>query len=129
MVPRNHQVARSAVSAGREILSKTDKDSFPTYLRLKIGDCEIPEPVLSYVVLSIGPFPVSFGGVAGREEGAQIRKRLRLLAEEKAIPYDAVDKNGVASSGLCNIRDLKFEERPTTPGLIRFSGRLVHPFI
>jgi len=98
-------------------------------LRLKIGDCEIPEHFLLYVDLSIGSSAVTFGGVARGDEAARIRKRLRQLAEERAIPYDAVDKNGTASTGICDIKDLKFEETSTTPVMTRFSGRLVHPFI
>ena len=98
-------------------------------MRLKIGDCEIPEHFLLYVQVSIGPFPVAFGGVARGEEAERIRKKLRLLAQERAVPYNAVDKNGIISDGICDIKDLKFEETPTTPIMIRFSGRLVHPFI
>jgi hypothetical protein len=98
-------------------------------LRLKIGDCEIPEPFLLFVEVSIGPFPVAFGGIARGEEGIAIRKRLRLLAEERAVTYEAVDKNGISSTGICDIKGLKFEETPTRPAMIKFSGRLVHPFI
>ena len=81
------------------------------------------------MVLSTGSFAVSFGGVARRDEVEQMLKRLKLLAEQSAIPYEAVDKNGVESIGICNIRNLKFGETPGNPGLTRFSGRLVHPFI
>jgi hypothetical protein len=98
-------------------------------LKLKIGSCEIPERLLLYVAFSVGSFPVSFGGVARGEQAEDIRKKLKLLAEERAILYEAIDKNGVFLTGLCNIKDLKFEETPTTPVLIKFSGRLVHPFI
>lgn len=60
---------------------------------------------------------------------AEVLKKLKLLAEEKAIPYEVVDKSGVGSTGICNIKDLKLEEAPASSGLIRFSGLLVHPFI
>jgi len=98
-------------------------------LKLKIRDCEIPEQILTYVVLSTGTFAVSFGGVARRDEVTEMLKKLKLLAEERAVPYEAVDKNGVESTGICNIKNLKFGETPADPDLIRFSGRLVHPFI
>jgi hypothetical protein len=98
-------------------------------LRLKIGDCEIPEAFLLYVELSIGPFPVAFGGIARGDEALAIRKRLKLLAEERAVSYEAVDKNGLPSTGICDIKDLKFQETSTRPIMIKFSGRLVHPFI
>jgi hypothetical protein len=98
-------------------------------LRLRIGDCEIPEQFLLYVTLSSGSFAVSFGGAARRDEIAQIQRRLKLLAEQNALPYEAVDKNGVGSTGICNMKNLKFQETPSNPALIRFSGLLVHPFI
>jgi hypothetical protein len=98
-------------------------------LKLKIRDCEIPEQFLTYVVLSTGYFAVSFGGVAPRDEVLEILRRLKLLSQENAIPYEAVDKNGVESTGICNLKDLKFGETPANPNVIRFSGRLVHPFI
>jgi hypothetical protein len=98
-------------------------------LKLKIRDCEIPEQFLTYVVLSTGYFAVSFGGVARREEATQLQKRLKLVSQESAIPYEAVDKNGVESTGICNLKDLKFVATRANPNMIRFSGRLVHPFI
>ena len=98
-------------------------------MKLKIRDCEIPEQFLSYVILSSGSFEVSFGGAARRDEIAQIQKKLKLLAEEKALPYEAVDKNGIGTTGICNMKNLKFQETPSNPALIRFSGLLVHPFI
>jgi hypothetical protein len=98
-------------------------------LKLKIRDCEIPEQFLTYVVLSTGSFAVSFGGVARRDEVTQMMKELKLLAQENAVPYEAVDKNGIESTGICNIRNLKFGATPADPNLIRFSGQLVHPFI
>jgi len=82
-----------------------------------------------FVDVSIGPFPVSFGGIARGDEAIAIQKRLRLLAEERAIVYEAVDRNGFSSTGICDIKDLKFQETSTRPVMIKFSGRLVHPFI
>lgn len=98
-------------------------------MRLKIGDLEIPKDVLVYVAMSIGSYPVSFGGVVRGDEGAQLIRKLKLLAEERGIPYDAVDKDGVATTGICTIVNLKFENTTTDPPMIRFSGRLAHPFI
>jgi hypothetical protein len=98
-------------------------------LRLKIGYCEIPEPNILFVSLSVGPFPVAFGGIVYGDKADTILRQLKLLAEEKAIPYEAMDHHGVESRGLCDIKDLKFEEITTSPVLVRFSGRLAHPFI
>jgi len=100
-----------------------------TRLRLRIGDCEIPPQLLLYVFVSIGSSPVSFGGVAYGEEGESMRKRLKVLGEEKAVLYEAVDQNGLSSNGLCKIEELKFEETPTFPIRIKFSGNLTHPFM
>jgi hypothetical protein len=98
-------------------------------LRLIIGGYEIPERSLLHVDLSIESYPVSFDGVARQDEGIEIRRRLRQVAQERAIPFEAADKNGVVSVGICDIKDLKFEETRTNPPLIRFSGRLIRPFI
>ncbi|MGA2238242.1 MAG: hypothetical protein ABSG74_03430 [Candidatus Bathyarchaeia archaeon] len=98
-------------------------------MRLIIGGYEIPERSLLHVDLSVESDPVSFDGVARQDDGIEIRRRLRLVAQERAIPYEAADKNGVISAGICNIKDLKFEETRTKPPLIRFSGRLIRPFI
>jgi hypothetical protein len=98
-------------------------------LKLTIGDCDIPERFLLYVTLSSGSFAVSFGGAARRDEIAQIQRKLKILAEQSALPYDAVDKNGVGSTGICNLKNLKFQVAPSNPAIIRFSGLLVHPFI
>ena len=97
-------------------------------MRLIIGGYEIPERSLLHVDLSIESYPVSFDGVARQDDGVEIRRRLRLLAQERAIPFEE-DKNGVMSVGICDIKDLKFEETRTEPPLIRFSGRLIRPFI
>ena len=97
-------------------------------MKLKIRDCEIPERFLRYVDLSTGYFAVSFNGVAPREEATEMLRRLKLIAQESAIPYEAVDKNGIESTGICNLKDLKFGETPANPNMIKFSGRLVHPF-
>jgi hypothetical protein len=98
-------------------------------LKLKIRDCEIPERFLTYVVLSTGYFAVSFSGVAPREEATEMLRRLKLIAQESAIPYEAVDNNGIESTGICNLKNLNFGETPANRNMIKFSGRLVHPFI
>jgi DNA-binding response OmpR family regulator len=98
-------------------------------LRIIVGDCELPARLLLYVFISIAYCLVSFGGVAYGEEGEKLRKRLRLLSEEKGLLYEAVDQNGMESRGLCKIEGLKFEETPTIPVRIRFSGQLSDPFI
>lgn len=82
-----------------------------------------------YVALSIGPYPVSFGGVVGLEEGTDLVRKLKLLAEERGLQYEAVDKDGVGSTGICTLIHLKFERTATHPPMIRFSGQLAHPFI
>lgn len=98
-------------------------------MRLIIGGYEIPERSLLRVDLSVESDPVSFDGVAPQDDGVEIRRRLRLVAQERAIPFEAVDKNGVTSVGICNVKDLKFQEIVAKPPLIRFSGRLTRPFI
>jgi DNA-binding response OmpR family regulator len=98
-------------------------------LRVRVGDCELPSRVLLYVFISVAYCLVSFGGVAYGEEGDSLRKRLRLLSEERGLLYEAVDQNGMESSGMCKIENLKFEETPTLPVRIRFSAQLSDPFI
>jgi len=98
-------------------------------MRLKIADCEIPEQFLLFVVISIGPLPISFGAAVWGKEGQEIQRKLKLLAEQKALPYDATDKQGLSSAGLCEIKDLKFENTNTEPAMIKFSGKLAHPFL
>jgi len=98
-------------------------------MKLTISDCEIPDANLLFVVVSIGPFPVTFGAMLWGDEGEAIQRRLRLLSQQKALHYDAVDKNGLYSTGLCEIKDLKFEKVSTDPITIRVSGKLAHPFI
>ena len=94
-------------------------------MQLKIGDYEIPERFLRYVVL-YGAAPVSFGGVLFGDEGLQTKEKLRRLALMKAISYEAVDNNGVHTTGWCDVKNLKFDEntKPTT----KFFGELVRPF-
>lgn len=98
-------------------------------MRLTVGDYEIPKGVLLYVRITYGPYPVSFGGVIGVSEGKELMRRLRLLAEERAIHYDAEDREGMSSTGICNLTHLKFEILASPPPRIRFSGDLAHPFI
>ena len=98
-------------------------------MRLAVGDCDIPKGELLYVRISYGPYPVSFGGVIGEDDAQDLMRKLKLLAEQRAIRYDAEDKDGVTSSGICNLIHLKFERILTPPPRIRFSGQLAHPFI
>ena len=97
-------------------------------MRLRVGELLFSEDVLIYLTLSIGPSPVSFGGVMRGEDAAELQKKLKLLAQEGGISYLAVDRNGVELSGFCRIIDLKFEQLATHPLMIRFSGKLAHPF-
>ena len=94
-------------------------------MQLKIGDYEIPERCLRYVVLYRAAL-VSFGGVLVGDEGLQTRDKLHRLALMKAISYEAVDSSGVYSTGWCDIKNLKFDSntKPTT----KFFGELVRPF-
>jgi hypothetical protein len=94
-------------------------------LQLKIGDCEIPERCLRYVVLYRAAL-VSFGGVLVGDEGLRTKEKLHSLALMKAISYEAVDSNGVYATGWCDIKKLKFDEN--TKSTTKFSGELVHPF-
>lgn len=94
-------------------------------MKLKIGDYEIPERCLRYVVL-YRTAPVSFGGVLVGDEGLRTKEKLRRLTLMKAISYEAVDRNGVYATGVCDVKNLKFGENtaPTT----KFFGELVRPF-
>lgn len=95
-------------------------------LKLKIGDYDIPERYLRSVVLYPESSSVAFAGVLVGEQRLETRTSLRRLAETKAIPFEAVDKNGVSATGLCEIKDLKLDAHSAP--IIRFSGRLVRPF-
>ena len=94
-------------------------------LGLKIGDYEIPERCLKYVVLYRAA-PVSFGGVLVGDEGTQTKEKLRRLALMKAISYEAVDSNGVHTTGWCDVKNLKFDD--STKPATKFFGELVRPF-
>jgi len=98
-------------------------------LRLKIGDCELSAELLLYVFVTIGSAPVSFGGVAYGQEGEALRDKLKRLSHEKVLTYEAVDRNGYETGGLCKIEGLKFSEMPTFPVRIMFSAQLAHPFL
>jgi len=95
-------------------------------LKLKIGDYEVPERCLRSVVLYPGSSSVTFAGVFVGEQGLQARTGLRRLAEMRAMPFEVVDRNGVSSTGLCDVKNLKFDGDGTP--VIKFSGRLVRPF-
>lgn len=98
-------------------------------MRLKVGDYEIPESALLFVRTTIGPYPVAFGGAVSMDEAPDLMRKLKLLAEQRAIRYEVVDKDGVSSDGICNLIHLKFARTATQPPLIRFYGQLAHPFI
>jgi len=93
-------------------------------LKLNIGDYEIPERCLRYVVLYRAAL-VSFGGVLVGDEGLQIREKLHSLALMKAISFEAVDSNGVYATGWSDIKKLKFD--PSTKPTTKFFGELVRP--
>jgi len=95
-------------------------------LKLKIGDYEIPEHCLRYIVLYPESSSVVFAGVLVGDQRLQEKVKLRRLAETRAIPYEAVDRNGVPATGICDIKNLKFDGNTTQ--MIKFSGRLVRPF-
>jgi hypothetical protein len=95
-------------------------------LKLKIGDYEVPERSLKFVVLYSDSSSVSFAGVFVGEEGRAAGAELRRSAQIRAIPFEAVDRNGVGSTGICDVKDLKLVG--TGPSIIKFSGRLVRPF-
>ena len=98
-------------------------------MRLTVGDYEVPTETLLYVKVSFGPFPVSFGGMVEEDESPALIRKLKLLAEQRALHYDVVDKEGVSSTGICNLVHLKFEKILARPPRIRFSAQLAHPFI
>jgi hypothetical protein len=96
-------------------------------LKLKIGDYEIPENCLRYVILyGESDAIASFGGIILEEQNCHAKPSLIRLAEEKAIAFEAIDRNGIGSAGFCNIKNLKFDGK--TPSIIKFSGQLCRPF-
>lgn len=95
-------------------------------MKLKIGEYEIPERCLTSVTLYYESSSVSFAGVLVGDQGLEAGRGLRRLAQMSAIPFEAVDRNGVLSSGICTIKDFKLDGESASR--VRFSGRLVRPF-
>jgi hypothetical protein len=95
-------------------------------LKLKIGDYEIPERCLRFVILYPELSSVSFAGIFVGQKERDSGAALRRLSELRAIPFEAVDKNGIGSTGICDVKDLKLVGRGTS--IVKFSGRLVRPF-
>jgi hypothetical protein len=107
-------------------LNETDRRVLDDLLKLKIGEYDIPERCLRSVILYPELSTVEFAGVFVGEKDLQLIAGLRRLAEMRAIAFEAVDRNGVRTEGLCDIKNLRFDEDSTTT--IKFSGRLVRPF-
>jgi hypothetical protein len=95
-------------------------------LKLKVGDYDIPERCLKFVVLYYEDASVSFAGVLIDQKDREAAGGLRRLAQTRAIPFEAVDRNGVGSTGICNVKDLRIVGNANS--VIKFSGRLVRPF-
>jgi hypothetical protein len=95
-------------------------------MKLKIGDCEIPERCLRNVILYNQDSSVSFSGVLYGEQRVLTKTELNRSASMSPTLYEAVDKNGVSATGLCSVKNLKFE--PGAAAIIKFSGQLVRPF-
>jgi hypothetical protein len=95
-------------------------------LKLKIGDYEVPEHCLRSVVLYSGSSFATFAGVFVGEQELEVKTGLRRLAEMRAMPFEVVDRNGVTATGVCDIKNLKFEGESTP--VVKFSGRLTPPF-
>ena len=95
-------------------------------LRLKIGQYEIPKDCLKAVITYPDSCSASFVGVFRGLEGQKAAAGLRILAEQRAVPFEVVDSYGVECAGLCDVRDLKLVAINTA--MIKFSGRLVRPF-
>ena len=84
--------------------------------------------MLNYVIATLGIALVTFGGVARRDEIADIQKKLILLSQESVVDYHAVDGQGVPLDGLCKVINLKFKVMNTQPPMVNFTGQLVYPF-
>ena len=95
-------------------------------MKLKIGDYEIPDHCLTSVTLYPELSSVAFAGVLVGEQRLQARTYLRRLAEMRAIPFEAIDRDGVSSTGICDLKNLTLVGEDTPR--IKFSGRLVRPF-
>jgi hypothetical protein len=98
--------------------------------RLKIGDLEVPEHLIQYVVFSTGSVPVSFSIVATEEDGKKMEERLKQLESQRALAFCAIAQ-GTELSGRCNILNLKVEADSSeanltecTPVLYRIQGQL-----
>jgi len=94
-------------------------------LKLKIADYEVPERCLRFVILYPESASVSFGGALVGEKDRETGSELRKLAKLRAVPFEAVDRNGLGSTGICNLKDLKIIGHSTP--IRKFSGRLVRP--
>jgi hypothetical protein len=94
-------------------------------VKLKIGDFEIPDRCLRYVVLFFETASVSFGGTLIQDDDLHLKNALRRMSMERGIRYEAVDINGVRAKGLCSIRNLKFDQDDAP---IKFHGQLRRPF-
>ena len=95
-------------------------------MKLRIGNYEVPEKCLRYVILYGESGTISFGGIIVGEQNSETKSTLIRLAEEKAMEFEAIDRNGVGTEGFCNIKHLKFDGR--NPSIVKFSGQLLRPF-
>ena len=94
-------------------------------MKLKIADYEIPERCLRFVILYPESASVSFGGALVGEKDRETRSELRKLARLRAFPFEAIDRNGLGRTGICNMKDLKMIGHGSP--VVKFSGRLVRP--
>ena len=81
---------------------------------------------MKFVVLYYESSSVSFAGVLVGEQALKAGAELRRLAQMRAIPFEAADRNGIGSTGICDIKDLRLTGDGTS--VVRFSGQLVRPF-
>ncbi|HMK84310.1 MAG TPA: hypothetical protein VK503_11375 [Candidatus Bathyarchaeia archaeon] len=95
-------------------------------MKLRIGNYEVPEKCLRYVILYGESGTISFGGIIVEEQNSPTKSNLIRLAEEKAVGFEAIDRNGLGTEGFCNVKHLKFDER--NPSIVKFSGQLFRPF-
>jgi hypothetical protein len=72
-------------------------------LRSKLGDYEIPAHTLDNVSFVVGTPNLTFTRIASIQEATRIMNRLKLLADEQSIRYEAVDSMGIHVAGVCRI--------------------------
>jgi hypothetical protein len=85
-------------------------------MSVKIGSLEIKQPDLTWVAPRGMGFPgFEFKGLAPEERGKHIVERLEAMRNEKAIPCEAVTKEGRTISGYGKLEKVETEMKQAQP--------------